>query len=81
MRKIVFLAIFACSFLSAFAQIDLIEQTISDSLALVREKEILSEYGLRYCYPCGSSRKLQIKDIASWKKYLVWNLITKNWIR
>ena len=71
MRKIVFLAIFACSFLSAFAQIDPIEQTIYDSLALVREKEILSEYGFRDTATLAEvAEKLQIKDIASWKKYL-----------
>lgn len=71
MRKIMFLTLFTFCVLSSWAQINSVEQTISDSLALAREKEIISEYGFRDTATLSEvANKLQIEDIDRWKSYL-----------
>lgn len=47
------------------------QQAASDSLSLVREKEILSEYGFRDSNLLSEvAAKLEIKKLDSWKRYL-----------
>jgi len=71
MRKIVFIVTAIFCIVSAGAQISVNAPTISDSLSLAREKEILSEYGFRDTATLAEvAAKLQIKDIDSWKSYL-----------
>lgn len=48
-----------------------LQQAVSDSLTLVREKEILSEYGFRDSNSLQEvAQKLEIKNINSWKQFL-----------
>jgi hypothetical protein len=53
------------------ADMDPVQQAVSDSLLLQKEKEIVSEYGFRDTNPLNEvARKLLISDYASWKSYL-----------
>lgn len=48
-----------------------VQQAVSDSLMLQREKEIASEFGFRDTNPLNEvAKKLLIEDYASWKSYL-----------
>lgn len=48
-----------------------VQQAVSDSLLLQREKEIASEFGFRDTNPLNEvAKKLMIEDYASWKSYL-----------
>jgi len=65
--------ILLCSLLSAqnLPDIEPVSQAASDSLSLVREREILSEYGFRDSNTLSEvASKLQIADIYNWKHFL-----------
>jgi len=65
--------ILLCSLLSAqnLPDIEPVSQAASDSLSLVREREILSEYGFRDSNTLSEvASKLQIADIYNWKHLL-----------
>jgi hypothetical protein len=48
-----------------------VQQAVSDSLLLQREKEIVTEFGFRDTNPLNEvAQKLMIEDYASWKSYL-----------
>lgn len=48
-----------------------LQQAVSDSLTLVREKEILSEYGFKDSNLLSEvAAKLEIQNLDSWKRYL-----------
>ena len=75
MRKIYLLVLLLACLSGLFAQSTQdpipMQQAVSDSLTLAREKEILSEYGFRDSNSLIEvAQKLEIKNLSSWKRYL-----------